>query len=225
MNITVVGRNKNSIEPILQSRGFSVTEENLDFVVSFGGDGTLMKAEGFYPGIPKIILRDSLICKKCSPFSNEIILEKIKNGEYAVEEMPKLLATTGNHELLGINDVVVHNKDPRHALRYRISVNGKPISHEIIGDGIVVATPFGSTGYYRSITDSLFEVGFGLAFNNSIEQSDHMILDNNSIILLEVTRGPAVVYTDNNEKMVDLGAGEKIRIEKGKSVAKIVVPR
>ena len=150
------------------------------------------------------------------------MLDKIAAGEYKIEEIFKLSVKTKTEELIGFNDIVVHNKDPRHAIRYKISVDGRLIQHEIIGDGIVVATPFGSTGYYRSITDSFFETGIGLAFNNSTEQSDHMILSEGSKIELSVTRGPALVYADNHEKMFELEMGDSIVIEKSKEKARIV---
>jgi len=225
IKVIVVGRNKQVIEPVLISMGFSVVEKDFEYVISYGGDGTLMKAEEFYPGVPKIILRDSYICKKCSVFSNEVVLEKIKNGEFKIEEMVKLCVNVNGLELEGINDIVVHNKDPRHAMRYRISVNGNLIPHEVIGDGVVIATPFGSTGYYRSITDSYFEIGIGLAFNNSIEQSDHIILNDTAHIELHLNRGPAIVYADNHETMIDIESGAVVRIEKSKKKAKVVVPK
>ena len=225
MKVAVFGHSKDKILPLLSASGFSITSENPEFVVSYGGDGTLMRAEAAFPGIPKIILKDSFICKKCSYFSNEIVLEKIQKGDYEIEEMFKLSAAAKGTELIGFNDIVVHNKDPRHAIRYRVKVDGKEIPREIIGDGIVVATPFGSTGYYRSITDSFFEIGIGLAFNNSTEQSDHMILGEGSVIELAVSRGPAIVYADNHEKTIDLGTDGSVRIKRAEEKAKVVRAR
>ena len=167
MHVAVIGRNKKAIEDLLRRAGFSLVESDPQMVVSFGGDGTLMRAEAIYPGIPKIILKDSMICKKCSSFSNEEVLKKVSDGRYVIEALPKLEVEADGKKLSGMNDIIVHNKDSRHAIRYRIKVGGKDIGHEIIGDGIVVATPFGSTAYFKSITDSFFEVSIGLAFNNS----------------------------------------------------------
>ncbi len=223
--VTIVGRNRYAIEELVTKHGFVLDDKDFDLVISYGGDGTLIKAEEFHPGVPKIMLKDSYICKKCPPFTNDEILEKVKAKNFSIEEMPKILVSVDGHEMEGLSDVVVHNKDPRHALRYRVTINGEVTHHEIIGDGIVVATPFGSTGYYRSITHGFFEAGIGLAFNNSIEPSDHMILQDDCVIELEVTRGPAIVYADNHEKMVDVATGAKIRIEKGKNKGKIVVVR
>ena len=92
----------------------------------------------------------------------------------------------------------------------------------MIGDGVVVATPFGSTGYYRSITDSYFETGIGLAFNNSTEQADHVVLSEQRNIEITITRGPAQVYSDNQDEVVTIIEGEKVSIQKSKSLARIV---
>lgn len=224
MKVTVVSQNKEKIKPSLKGSGFVIDDKNPEFVVSFGGDGTLMKAEELFPGLPKIILRDSAICKKCSKLSNEIVLEKIKNGQYRIDEVTKLQAAANGENLSALNDIVVHNADPRHAIRYHVSINNALTHHEIIGDGIIAATPFGATGYYRSITHSYFDTGIGLAFNNSIEQSDHMILSDNTKIELEIARGPAIVYADNQDKTITLETGAKITIKKADHKAKIVMP-
>lgn len=220
--ILLFGKEQDDISLLAQKYGFELVKENPDFVISYGGDGTVMHSEAKYPCIPKIILRNSRVCKLCSPLENDVILEKIKLGEYKIDDCLKLKAKTDEKELSAINDIVVHNGDPRHAIRYRFSVNGKPQSHEVIGDGVVISTPLGSTGYYRSITDSFFEVGIGMAFNNSTEASDHMILKEDSMIEIEITRGPAFVLADNQEDSIALKNGDKIFISKSKEVAKIV---
>jgi NAD kinase len=204
---------------------FKIVGNSPEVVIIQGGDGMLLKSEIAFPGIPKLLIKGSQICKLCSPVDNEKILEKFKNGSYSVEEFMKLEARVEwSDPLLAINDIIVHNTDPRHAIRYKVYINQKSVinRNEIIGDGIVVATSLGSTGYYRSITDSFFEVGVGLAFNNSTEQSDHMVLKEEAIIELEVTRGPALVYADNNPSSITLENGMKVVISKSDKKAKIV---
>jgi NAD kinase len=202
--------------------GFDVVSHHPDIVISHGGDGTLMRAEQTYPEVPKLPLRASAVCKLCSTLPNEVVLEKIKKDQYTVDEFSKLSVTSGEQTHIGLNDVVVHNKDPRHAIRYDVSVNDKDILKGVIGDGVVVATPLGSTGYYRSITDSYFEVGIGLAFNNSTEQSDHIILKENSVIKITIARGPAIVYVDNQKESIELDEGESVEIKKSNQTARII---
>ncbi|MBI5140111.1 MAG: NAD(+)/NADH kinase [Candidatus Vogelbacteria bacterium] len=108
-------------------------------------------------------------------------------------------------------------------MRYRVEV--KEFFHsqkEIIGDGLVVATSLGSTGYYRSITDSIFNVGIGVAFNNSTEQADHMIIKDSSEIDIEITRGPVYVYTDNQPDHILLDEGGRIHIKKSPQCARVI---
>ena len=174
--VIIFGKNSSEIKPLIEKAGFLVVEKDSDFVVSYGGDGTHMMAEHAYPGIPKILLKDSLICKKCSPLGNDVVLDRVANGKYGIEDLMKLEVSAHGKTLFAMNDVILHNKDSRHAIRYRPVVLGRSLGGEVIGDGVVVATPFGSTAYYRSITDSFFELGIGLAFNNSTEQSDHVVL-------------------------------------------------
>jgi len=206
----------------VEQHGLEVVSGNPDVVISYGGDGTLMRSEHMYPGIPKLPLRASAVCKLCSLISNDEVLEKISKKEYSIEEFWKLNVTAHGETYVGVNDVIVHNKDPRHAIRYDVSVNNKKILEGVIGDGVVVATPFGSTGYYRSITDSYFEVGMGLAFNNSTEQSDHIVLKEDSVIRITIARGPAIVYVDNRKESIELNDGDFAEIKKSDQVAKIV---
>lgn len=220
--IIIFGDNYENIVKLLNKNNMEMVSRNPDFIISFGGDGTLMQAEEKYPEVPKIILRNSRICKLCSTLENSEVLKKIKNKEYRIENVPKLFARHKNKKLVAINDITVHNGDPRRAIRYRFSINDKWSEHEIIGDGIVMATPLGSTGYYRSITDSFFETGIGLAFNNSTEQSDHMVLKNDSKIEIEITRGPAIVFADNQKTKITLNVGDKVTLGVYEKTAQLV---
>ena len=222
MKVLIFGKETEGIGELLGKFSFEIVASNPDVIVSYGGDGTLMHAEFEYPGIPKLVLRGSRVCKLCADLPNEEILARVESGKYATEELIKLEAEAKGKKLMGLNDIVVHNGDPRHAIRYEIFINGRQVGGEIIGDGVVIATPLGSTGYYRSITDSFFEVGIGVAFNNSTEQSDHLVLSDNSEIKIRIARGPALVYADNQPESIILGEGDEVVVRKLKETAKIV---
>ncbi len=215
-------KHRATLEALVKSAGIECVADAPDVVISYGGDGTLMRAEYAYPGIPKLLLKGSAICKLCSPLSNEEVLKKFIAGRYRMEAVEKLEARAKGKILRGVNDIIVHNDNPRHAIRYHLFVRDKQIGDEIIGDGVVVATPLGSTGYYRSITDSFFELGIGVAFNNSTEQADHMVLGDEVVVRMRVVRGPAFVYADNQAEAIPLADGDEVVIEKSSDVAHII---
>lgn len=222
MKLLIYGDKTKEITELVEKTGFDVVNNNPEIVASYGGDGTFMKAENEFPGVLKFPIKKSKICKLCHNLPTEEILRKVFVGEYIIREEIKIEAIFKDIKIIGLNEIIVHNIDPRRAIRYEIFVNGKKVGNEIIGDGVVISTPHGSTGYYRSITDSFFEVGVGVAFNNSTEQSDHMVLKESSEIVVKIIRGKAIAYADNNDEEIILDDGCEIVIRKHINNAKIV---
>jgi NAD kinase len=222
MNFLIYGDKNEEIAKLAKKAGLKIVKNNPEIVASYGGDGTFIEAENKFPGIPKFALKNSKICNLCQNLPIEDSFRKIIDGKYIVRDEIKIEAIFKQEKIIGLNEIIVHNIDPRKAIRYNIFVNGKKVGNEIIGDGVVISTPHGSTGYYRSITDSFFEVGLGVAFNNSIEQSDHMVLKEDSEIAVKITRGRAIVYADNSSEEIILDDGDEIIVRKYIDSAKIV---
>ena len=225
MKLALVGRELTKARALFAPYGkkFTFVETKPDIAVSYGGDGTLMLAEHWYPGVPKVFLRNSRIAKLAHATDNQGVVAALADKKFTIEERMKLDLVVKGVTLTGLNDIVIHNTDPRSAIRYEVCLNGKKCTSEIIGDGIVVSTPLGSTAYYRSITDSYFETGIGLAFNNSTEQADHIVLREDRVIDMTLTRGTAHGYADNQKKFVTLKVGDTARIKKSRHVARLVV--
>ena len=225
MKVIIFGKNTKKIEKMSKKLGIEVVNSNPDFVISSGGDGTFMLSENKFPGIPKILLKESKICKKCTPnLSHEEILLHIKEKKYKLEKLQKLEATALGKTISGINDIIIHNSNPRQAIRYTLKIDDLQQNEEIIGDGIVVSTIFGSSGYYKSITDSVFEIGIGLAFNNSTEQSDHIVINDKRKIKFTLLRGPAEVFADNIKDRIKIKKGDSVLIKVSKDFSSIAKP-
>jgi NAD+ kinase len=222
MNIGIFGLADRIHTATLKKAGFKLLKNKPKIIFVFGGDGSIMKAESKFPGIPKVIVKKSKICKKCQLLSFEEIIELVKKGKYKIDRLEKLKICRKNRCIDGINDIIVHNADPRHAIRYIIEIDKIDFKKEVIGDGIVVATRFGSSGYFRSITDSIFHIGLGLAFNNSTESIDHIVLPDSAEINVKITRGPAEAYADNNPAGFILKEGESVLIKRSKEVFNLV---
>lgn len=223
MNILIFGKETSEIENKLKEKGLNIEKHDPEIVVTYGGDGTFLMSENKHPEIPKLILKSSQVCKLCHDVPNESVLDNFLKGRYRIDEINKVEVLYKDKILIATNEIIVHNADPRHAIRYNVSINNGDIyQNNIIGDGIVLATQLGATGYYRSITDSVFHTGLGLAFNNSTEPFDHLVLNENSEIKVLITRGPARVYADNQEDFFELQEGDEITIKKSDIKTRII---
>ena len=223
MRAAVCGRNLEDIYPILESFEVEIDSSSPDLVISYGGDGILLGAERDYPGIPKCPIRDSRSYPKCEKHSEEKILADLFNGNLEDTDLTKLTASNnGDSFCTGVNDIVINRLIISSALRYRLWLDGSLYASQIVGDGLVAATPFGSTGYYRSITNSLFHLGMGLAFNNSTEPINHLVLRESTDIKVEIIRGPAVLLADNDPKETKLENGDFVNIRKADHDARII---
>ncbi len=201
-----------------------------DVVVTYGGDGTLLGSERDYPGIPKLPLRNSQICHLCSALPNERMLELLAQNKLHTRYLMKLEAVTGKQKITALNDIILAHKFPNTAIRFRLaSPDPLPRYHaaptDLIGDGLVIATPFGSTGYFYSITHKTFSGGLALAFNNLHNSRQKMqLFPETKTVSISLTRGPAVLAADNDPNLLDLPESAEIQIKKSKQVAKILTP-
>lgn len=223
MRIAICGRNLDDLRGLLAGLPIEVVSTDPELVISHGGDGALLGAERLFPGIPKLPLRDHRHNPKCADHDERRILEAMVAGTLPMTAIDRLVATTDKGEsICGINDVFINKENICCAVRYRLWIDGRLDNSQVVGDGLVVATPFGSTGYYRSITKSLFRVGIGLAFNNSTEPLDHQVVGGNSVIEVEILRGPAVLLADNDPRRIHLHEGSRVRISRDPRQTKVL---
>lgn len=225
MKILPFGKNSKKLSPILKDLGFEETEVNPDLVISYGGDGTLLASERNYPEISKLAIRDSNVCKKCPDHTEKVLLTLLKEGKLKLQRVSKLKAERNGVKISALNDIAVRNTTPIHALRFNLSINGKEIEPTVIvGDGVVVSTAFGSTGYYKSVTKKTFKKGYSLAFSNTTEDLASVLIKKGDLIDIKIIRGPATVSADNNPKFINLEENDVVRISVSDQVASIYEP-
>jgi NAD+ kinase len=222
--LVVFRRDPSEIKKILLAKGFELVESNPDFIVCYGGDGTVLFAERTFPGIPKLIIKTSKSCRMYDYALADLdgILSKIKSRNYRLHTEMKLEAEVKGKKLIGLNEIQIHLRLPIYAIRFSLSVDGL-VYDELIGDGVVVATPFGSTAYYKATGGECFEKGIGISFNNLHNRAEESyVVSENSVVTLSVNRGPAWLLADNNEDFVKLGIGDLVTIKKSESVANFI---
>lgn len=175
-----------------------------DIIVSYGGDGNLLETMHIANGIPIIPIRNYALCGKHEPFNClnfARIISKEQFSEYTNIVKINNLKTFIDGELVGdaFSEVCIRNINSRNAIRFDVLVNDLTYVEDIIGDGIIVATAYGSTGYFRSITRTMFKHGVGLAFNNPTQPTTNIITDELSNFSIKIKRCGANVQIDNIE--------------------------
>jgi len=212
------------IKAALAAEGFKVVERNPDFIVCYGGDGTVLFSERKFPEVPKLIIKTSRVCRKCDYTPDDLrdLLSNIKEGNYCLHKKIKLKTEAKGKKLVGLNEIQIHPKLPIYAVRFSLSVDGKEWK-DLIGDGVIVATSFGSTGYYKATGGKRFMKGIGISFNNLHNRNmKSFVVPEDSTVKLTVSRGPAWLLADNNENLIELRAKDTVSIRKSESVANFI---
>jgi len=222
--LVVSRKDTSKIKGALAAEGFKVVEGNPDFIVCYGGDGTVLFSERKFPGVPKLIIKTSPVRRKCDHTLDDLrnILSKIREGNYCLHKKMKLETEAKGRKLVGLNEIQIHLKLPIHAVRFSLSVDGKEYE-DLIGDGVIVATPFGSTGYYEATGGKRFTKGIGISFNNLHNgKIKSFVVPEDSTVKLTVSRGPAWLLADNNKNFIELLAKDALTIRKSESIANFI---
>jgi NAD+ kinase len=130
--------------------GFAV---GCGLVVALGGDGTILRA--LQLAMPHEVgvlgINFGTVGFLADRHRTElgIALEAIARGEATVDERTALLASIGpepKQTFVAINDVVVARRPGFGTARVRVEADDRPVL-ELRGDGVVIASPTGSTAY------------------------------------------------------------------------------
>jgi NAD+ kinase len=133
--------------------------DDLDALLTLGGDGTLLRGARFLGGNEVPILgvnMGRLGFLTCCPADQlETSLMRFARGDYTVESRMALrvaILEGGRHERdswLALNDVVIHKGGFARVIALRVSVDNELIA-SYSADGVVISTPTGSTAYSLS---------------------------------------------------------------------------
>jgi NAD+ kinase len=129
-----------------------------DLIIVVGGDGTLLKTARLFAGrnIPLLGINTGMLgfLTEFSPDEAFKYLESIIDGNYKITERA-MLDITFNEKNSGItrktflNDAVISRGTISHLITIHLEIDGSHLS-SFSGDGIIIATATGSTGYSLS---------------------------------------------------------------------------
>ncbi|HXF81950.1 MAG TPA: NAD(+)/NADH kinase, partial [bacterium] len=146
------------LERAVLGRSEEELAERADLLVVFGGDGTILRAARLAAGrgipIAGVNMGGFGFLAELSTEEFPAALPRLLDGRYTLDERMMLEAAVdqsgaGGPRLLALNDIVVTKSGVARVLRLRVSVNGEHLA-SYPADGVIVATPTGSTAYSLS---------------------------------------------------------------------------
>ena len=206
----------------------------VDLIIVFGGDGTLLNSARKYleHEIPILGVNMGnvgfLTDIKVNNFDNAI--QKILDGSFKIEERNLVSADFDGNQTYGLNEVVIHSGAYAQLMRYRLNVNNKVV-YEQRSDGLIIATPTGSTAYSLSaggpIIHPSLDVWTILPMLPQSLSSRPFIISSDENVEVELFEGPnenAKICVDGQDD-IDVPYGVKISISKMKKTLKLVHPK
>ncbi len=209
---------------------------DIDYVVSLGGDGTLLRAARFLNGAPVPILGINLgrlgFLTSCGVSEFEPALRSLLTGSFTVEERMALAGFkmdrdgVAREQWYALNDFVMHKGGFARMLSVRVTVNG-----EVLGiytaDGIIVSSPTGSTAYSLSAGGPLIVPSLDSIIVTPI--SPHalairpLVLPPDTKVELEAVDGPdEVLITADGQVGAQFVNGDKLLVHKAERGVHII---
>jgi len=143
------------VRAVAERAGVQLVEEprEAELVVALGGDGTMLRtlAELLGSGVPVIGVNFGRVgfLASISPGDLERGLERVFEGEYVAVELPTLEVRLDGERHVAVNDVVVTSSTLGRMVELGWAVGGEDLG-TVPCDGMICATPTGSTAYNLS---------------------------------------------------------------------------
>ncbi|MEZ5314824.1 MAG: NAD(+)/NADH kinase [Chlamydiales bacterium] len=148
--VTVIAREEEATQlniPFLHS----IEPNKIDFLISLGGDGTILRMIHHFPYLNAPILGINLGhlgFMADVPLSHLYpSLDQLLNGSYTIQERLTMEGMISDKQaIFAINEIVIHRSRNSSLVDLSIHVDGKYLN-TFCADGIIISTPNGSTAY------------------------------------------------------------------------------
>lgn len=205
-----------------------------DLVLSLGGDGTMLRSIGLLEGAPVPVLGVNLgslgYLTQVEPDLLTDSLDRFVAGSVAggwTLDQRMMLDVAVNAEVVGraLNEAVVEKAESGHTVRLLARIDGEPFTY-YAADGLIVATPTGSTAYSLSARGPVVSPRHRAMLLTPV--SPHMlfdrtlVLDPSETIEIEVSGHRAAELVLDGQPIVSLTDGDVVGCTPSASTANFV---
>jgi NAD+ kinase len=204
-----------------------------DLVVSVGGDGTFLRAAhtASLLGVPVLGLKVGRMgfLTEAAPGDAEPLLRSVLAGRARIEERLAVTAESDGGPKIqpqwALNEIMVEKRARHRLVRLAVWVDGAYVT-TFSADGVIVATPTGSTAYSFSARGPIVTPSVDCLVLTPI--AAHMVFDRSFVldaaqqVTLEVQGDePGLLSADGRESL-ELPLGSRIRIRASSRPARLV---
>jgi NAD+ kinase len=207
--------------------------QGLDLVVSVGGDGTFLRAAlmGNRADVPVLGVMVGRLgfLTEVEPEEAAATLEAWMAGELVIEERMALLAEAEGAEWdapqWALNEVIVEKRARHRVIRLATTVGDEPVM-TFSADGVIVASPTGSTAYSFSAGGPIVSPRLDCLVLTPV--STHMVFDRPIVlareeqVVLEVREDEPGLLSADGRRGLELPVGSRVRVRRADRPARIL---
>ncbi len=150
----------------LEARYGGCAPEDADRIVALGGDGLMLEVQHRFMGdnIPVYGMNRGTLGFLLNEYDEDNLLERVETAQALTLHPLKMIATRYQGEVvtaLAMNEVSLL-RETRQAAKLRVTIDGVARIPELICDGVLCATPAGSTAYNLSVGGPVIPLGSNL---------------------------------------------------------------
>lgn len=219
----------------LEVRPLQPELKTADLLITFGGDGTILHLAKMTAlnKVPVLGINMGGLGFVAELEAGELdLLYKLKDWDFELEQRMMLdvaVMRDGKqiYTNLGLNDAVIREGPISHVIHLKISSDGRHLA-DIAGDGVIIATPTGSTAYSLSAGGPVVEPVaqtmivcpiciHNMRFSSYVLSPEHTL----SIELERNGRKPVYLFVDESRAFA-LRSDDQVLVRKSKYVTKLV---
>ena len=209
--------------------------EGLDLIVSVGGDGTFLRAaylasRSSCPVLGVKVGRMGFLTE-VEPDGAPVVLEQVIEGTARIEDRLAVIAeadgTAPFPPQWALNELMVEKRARHRIVRLAMFV-GENYVTTFSADGVIVATPTGSTAYSFSAGGPIITPTVGCIVVTPV--AAHMVFDRSLVlapeerVTLEVVGEEAGLLSADGRESLELPVGTRVRIGASPQPARLVRP-
>jgi NAD+ kinase len=210
-------------------------DDSCDVLIAVGGDGTILKLARRYVdrNLPIVGVKGGRL-GFLTESTAEGVVDMLLSGRFDVQDRMRITGRiqagkSSGKSFSALNDVVIHSTGYSRMLTLRVEVGGK-LLRELSADGVIVATPTGSTAYSLSaggpVLEPTLEAIMVTPLNPHTMSIRPMVLDATEVVRVQVTAAPSgLMITVDGQEGIEMKLSDQLEIRRDARVTRLVIPK